>query len=143
MGRPNKQIKLLDTDKSRLETIVTKGKNSARMITRCWILLKIDEGVHISEIAKIYNVHENTVRSTIIKYEREGIETAINEKFRPGQPRKVTSNVEAHITAIACSTPPSGYAQWTLRLISDKLIELEVVDTISTECVRKTLKKAN
>lgn len=73
----------------------------------------------------------------------EPILDVLHEAPRSGRPIKIDTQVEAHVTMIACSDPPEGYGRWTLHLIADKLVQLEVIDTISHESVRRTLKKTN
>jgi hypothetical protein len=77
-------------------------------------------------------------------YVEEGLSAAIERKPRCAQPRrKLDGAAEAHLVAVACSPPPAGQARWTLRLLSDKLVELKIVESISRECVRQTLKKTS
>ena len=71
----------------------------------------------------------------------EGLESALNERPRPGQKHKLDERAEAHLVAIACSDPPEGHAHWTLKLLADKVVELDLTDSIARETVRLTLKK--
>ena len=80
----------------------------------------------------------------IIKRYREGdIDNALNEKQRPGAPRTFDGKAKAKITALACSTPPEGTARWSLRLLADKAVELNIVEDISYWSIREILKKTN
>ena len=79
--------------------------------------------------------------STRQRFVEGGLEVALNEKPRPGKPPKLTGRDEAKLTAIACSEPPEGYARWSIHLLADKLVELDIVDSISRETVRNYLKK--
>lgn len=78
-----------------------------------------------------------------MKKEHAHILDVLHEARRRGRPLKIDSRVEANVTMIACSDPPEGYGRWTLHLIADKLVQLEVIETISHESVRRTLKKTN
>ena len=87
------------------------------------------------------SINSNTVSNICRRYVEEGLEAAINEKPRPGAPTVFDGKLKAKITALACSTPPEGRSQWSLRLLSDKAVELDLVDSISHEDVRRILKK--
>jgi len=119
-----------------LKDITRKGKESARKINRAKVLLLADEGKKDKEIQEIVRVSDTMVESTRKKFVIEGLENAINEKPRPGQPKKIDGRKEAEIITLACSKPPEGRAKWTLRLLADK-IELN----ISHVAVHNTLKK--
>ena len=74
---------------------------------------------------------------------KEGLESALNERARPGQKRKLNGKREAHLVAIACGEPPAGHGHWTLKLLAGKVVELGFAEDISLETVRKSLKKTN
>jgi len=96
------------------------------------------------EISKILGVCRATVHNIRKKYYNDkGLADVLQETPRSGAPPKLDSRLEATIAMIACSEPPAGYNRWTLRLIADKLVELEAVDAISHVTVRTALKKAN
>ena len=119
-----------------LKDITTKGKESARKIKRASILLLADEGKKDKEIMETVRVSDGMVENIRKKFVLEGLENAINEKSRPGQPKKINGRKEAELITLACSQPPEGRAKWTLRLLADK-IELD----ISHVAVYNTLKK--
>ena len=136
--------------RSNLDRLVNTGTHKARTITRARILILADEspqgisrgmGKTDKEIMGVLGVSGRTVASTRQKYVEEGIEGALNEKPRPGRPPKLTGRDEAKLAVIACSEPPEGRARWSVRLLTDKLIELDIVDSISRETVRQYLKK--
>jgi len=83
-----------------------------------------------------------TVYRTRRRFVEEGLE-ALNERPRPGQPRKLTGKAEAHLIAVACSDPPEGHTHWTMRLLAGKVVELGFAESVSPETVRQTLKKTN
>lgn len=135
------EVKLSDKQRLYLLKLISTGKHSARELNRARILLLADEGEGDQEIADILNIGRNTVQRTRRRFVEGGLESALKEKPRSGKPPKLDSKDEAILTMIACSKAPEGHTRWTLRLLSDKLVELEVVDSISRECVRRTLKK--
>ena len=95
------------------------------------------------EIAKAYHCHHRTVEEIRQRFVEEGLEAALERKKRIYTPKKMDGRCEAKLLSLACSTPPKGCERWTLRMLADKLVELEVVDSISCETVRKQLKKTN
>lgn len=136
-------IKLKKKDQKILEQLVIKGSQKARTITRSRILLMSNDGKTDTQIIEALNVARNTIRTVRYRYVHDGLETAINEQQRPGAPNKFTGRDKAKITAIACSQPPDGRNRWTLRLIADTMVELNMVDDISHQTVKRVLKKTN
>lgn len=127
----------LNQDQRRfLKNITRKGKESARKINRARVLLLSDEGKKDKEIMETLRVSDTMVENTRKKFVAEGLENAINEKPRPGKPKKIDGRKEAELITLACSDPPEGRSKWTLRLLADK-IELD----ISHVAVYNTLKK--
>jgi putative transposase len=88
-------------------------------------------------------LHLNTVTRILKRYETEGLVSALYDKPRSGQPRKITPAIEAQVTVLACSEPPAGHTRWTVKMITDKLIELKCLDSINDETIRGVLKKVN
>ena len=136
--------------RSTLKRLVNTGTEKARKITRARILLLADEsprgisrgmGKTDKEIIEALGVSARTVAATRQRFVEEDLEGALNEKPRPGRPPKLSGRDEAMLTAIACSEPPEGRARWSVRLLADKLVELDIVDSISRESVREYLKK--
>ncbi len=127
--------------------MVRTGKNKARVITRARILLKADRNRSRPktqpEIATALEVSNTTVSATCRRYVLNGLAAALSEKPRPGQAPKITGDIEAQMVTLACSEPPEGYRRWTLRLLRDELVRLEVVDSLSHVAVGETLKKTN
>jgi transposase len=107
------------------------------------ILLKANEGLRDAQIMTEVSVSRPTVERIRKRFVEGGLEKALNEDPRPGQARKLDGRGEAVLIATACSQAPEGHAHWTLRLLAGKLVELEVVDSISHETVRQTLKKTS
>src|SRR5438093_1831482 len=140
-------VRLTDSERQGLIDVVTTGKRAAATITRARILLKADvgpagEGWDDDQIADAFETSLSTVHRVRQAFVEEGLEEALHRKKPTGrQYRKLDGDQEAHLIAVACSAAPEGQARWTLRLLADKLVELRVVESISPECVRTTLKK--
>ena len=137
---------LTQRERKALEDFVGHGKKSARAITRARILLLFDEGRKEQELTALLGVSRGTVYNVRKKYQQKGqapILELLHDAPRSGRPITLDSRVEAKVTMIACSTPPTGRGRWTLQLIADKVVELAVTESISHESVRRVLKKTN
>ena len=137
------KVKLAESERSRLNEVSHRGKPSVRTVKRALALLKADEGLRDREIAGVLLVNAATVARVRKRFAEEGLEAAINDKPRPGRERKLDGKQEAHLVAIACSSPPEGHVNWTLHLLADKVVEMEFAGSISLETVRQILKKTN
>jgi transposase len=147
MGK-HKHIHLTKDERTELEQLIKSGTHPARMIARARTLLLLDRSQGqkrtIAEVKEAAMVSQGTIYNLKQRYFAGGLPEALTEKPRPGRPvTKLTGDVEAHLIALACSDPPKGYERWTLRLLADRLVELEVVDSISHTTVAKKLKKTN
>jgi len=142
---PNKvfQVQLNDEEYLQLHQYVQGGHKSARAITRARILLLADAHMGDEEIIDTLGVARKTIYRVRKNYHEHGLEKVLQEKVRNGAPSKIDGRLEATLTMLACSTPPEGSARWTLRLLTDKLIELKAIEAISMEPVRTMLKKMN
>lgn len=136
-------VDLSEDEVSQLQTIIKKGKHKARTITRANILLMASEGEIDQAIAAIVRVHIATVERTREKFVVGGLDFALNDEPHPPKPRKLEGKQEAFLIATACSDPPEGRVRWTMQLLADHLVEIGIVDSISDETVRQTLKKTN
>jgi len=143
MSQKSHCVKLKKQARQYLQKIVESGEEKARKITRCRILLLADQGKTDQEICNALNVCLATIFNIRRRYCREGLERAISEGARSGQPAKFKGKTMAKITAIACSKPPQGQAKWSLRLLADHVIELNIVETISHVSIGNILKKTN
>src|SRR5262245_24550869 len=128
MRKKGYEIKLKPKERQHLTTLVRKGSEKARKITRCRILLLSEQEPMQQRIAERLDVTYHTVRNVCRQYIEEGLEAAINEKPRPGRPNVFEGKQKAKITALACSKPPEGYGQWSLRLLAEQAVELKLVD---------------
>jgi transposase len=136
-------INLTNDEQQTLLKMTRKGSLQARKFKRAMILLKAQEGLTDAQTMAAVGVSRPTVERTRKRFVEGGLEHALNEDPRPGQRRKLDGRGEATLIATACTQPPAGHEHWTLRLLADKLVQLEVVETISYETVRRTLKKTN
>jgi len=144
MPRKLYTVHLNEQEREQLETFVKQGKKSARAIIRARILLYADEQKTDEEISTLLRVSRPTVYHLRKKYHARTsphILELLQEKPRSGQPIKIDTRVESHISLIACSNPPEGSVRWTLQMIADRLVTLNVVESICKESVRKALKK--
>ena len=139
-------VRLTQPEREALEAFVSCGKKNAREINRARILLLSDAGKKISEIVDLLHTSRPTVSTMCKKYletDYAHILDILKDARRSGRPVEIDARVEANITMIACSDPPEGVGSWTLRMIADKVVELNVVDGLSHESVRSVLKKTN
>ncbi len=143
MPRKKYLINLSDEERHELLELTRKGEIKARKMKRALILLKADEGLSDPQIMAALSVSRPTVERIRKRFVEGGLERALNEDPRPGQKRKLDGRGEAQLIAVACSQAPEGHDHWTLRLLADKLVQLEVVESISYETVRRTLKKTS
>jgi transposase len=134
-------VKLTDEQRDELNSLLSKGKHSSRKLKRAQILLLSDQQKGGKEIAENVGVAPYTVYKVCERFTREGFDSALNEKPRPGAPTKLDTRGEAFAIATACSEPPEGRVCWTMQMIADKVVELKYVDSISDETVRLRLKK--
>ena len=134
-------VNLSDAEGQTLEDMTCRGTIKARKFKRAMILLKADEGLSDPEVMAAVNVSRPTVERTRKRFVAGGLERALNEDPRPGQRRKLDGRGEAVLIAEACGPAPEGHEKWTLRLLAERLVKLSVVESISYETVRRTLKK--
>ncbi len=134
-------VKLTPRERADLEALTRKGRARARQIKRALILLGADEGEKDELIAAKVRVHPNTVVRIRHRFAEEGLEKALSERPRPGNPRRLDGRQEAYLIALACSDPPEGRDKWTMRLLAGRLVELDVTDGISHQTVMRTLKR--
>lgn len=142
---PAKQyrVNLTQDEREHLLDITRRGKSSARKVKRSLILCKADEGLTDQQVAEALMVGPSTVSRVRRRFVEGGLERALNDRPRPGQRRKLDGKQEAHLVAVACSSAPEGHTRWTLQLLADQVVKLELTDSISRETVRQVLKKTN
>lgn len=143
------RVKLTEAERHDLRQLISKGKVAARKLTHAHILIHADEGAVTGaltdeEIAKAVHSSRLTVERVRKRCVEEGLEAALNPKVQARRrAKKLDGEAEACLVATACSTAPAGHTDWTLKLLAERLVECEIVDSISGETVRKTLKKTN
>jgi transposase len=143
--RNHTPIHLTNEERNQLETIIHKGNAPARVQTRARILLLTDhsQGKHQTDkqIAQTLLCAQATLVNIRKRYQKEGLQEALQEKPRPGKMPTFDGEAQARLTLLACSEPPLGQARWTLRLLADKVVELGIVSEVSHVTIGETLKK--
>jgi transposase len=134
-------VDLTAEERARLEALTTKGKASARRITRAHVLLRADAGMIDREIAAGLGIDRTTVERLRRRFVEEGLDAALSDRPRRGGARKLDGKAEAFLVAAACSAPPAGRGDWTMQLLADRLVAVGLVASISDETVRRTLKQ--
>lgn len=140
MGKRLDKVALSSQETAELESLLSKGRHSVRKVKRAQVLLHLHRGQQHAAVAQVVGVSLATVYNVHGRFLTERL-GALEEKPRTGQPRKVTPEVEAAVTRIACSQAPEGHARWTVSLINERIVQLghEVHD----ESIRQVLKKAS
>jgi putative transposase len=140
MKKPH--VKLRTKDRDYLESLISKGKLSAKVFKRATALLELDRGKTLTAVAETIGVSRVTVMAWRDKYKEQGSKS-LEDAPRSGRPPEISGRQRAKITALACSEPPAGHARWNLRLLADKIVELEYCERISHTQVAKILKKTS
>jgi transposase len=134
-------VELTEDERSQLQRLGKKGKVVARKLCRAQLLLLAADGYTDTEIATALHVGVSTVERIRKRFVEGSLEWALTERPRPGGTPKLRGKDEAFLITTACSTPPSGRQRWTLQLLAARVVEVGLVDTISDETIRRTLKK--
>jgi transposase len=136
-------VQLKDKERQELQKLISAGVASARKLTRARILLKIDEGLSKTKISQVLDVNLNTVTNVCRAFQTQRLKAIDRKKPEREYERRLDGQAEAHLIAIACSTPPAGQEHWTLRLLQNEMIQRHYVDEVSHETIRTALKKTN
>jgi transposase len=134
-------VNLTDDERAHLEALIATGTGKARVLTRARILLAADRNDTDAAIAYALHTSQDRVADVRRRCVEGGLDRALYDAPRPGAQRKLDSAQEAFVIALACTDPPAGRERWTMQLLADKLVALQVVESISDETVRATLKK--
>jgi transposase len=136
-------VELTDEERQALGRLVGTGRDSARKIIRARVLLMADEGQTDEEIADGLGVSVGTAERVRRRFAEGGVGAAVERRPQPPRPGKrvLDGDAEARLTALACSRPPDGYGRWTLDLLADRLVKLDVVPAVSGDTVGRCLKK--
>ena len=148
MAKKKYKVVLTQKQRQQLKALSQRGKVSARKLNRARILLLADENrpkgpMTDSQIQSVLDVGFTTIPRIRQRFAACGLPAALEEKPRPGRPVEFCGKQRAVVTALACSTPPDGHDKWSLRLLAKRLVELEMVETISYKTVSNILKKTN
>ena len=135
------ELEMNDETVSDLQTIIRKGKRTVREVMRANLLLLAHDGKGNDEIADILHINRDTVLRVKRRYIEGGVDRAIHDASRPGQPVKYDDHKKAEVIALACSSPPKGRKRWTIRLIAEELKKKPGLEGINREVVRMILKK--
>ncbi len=146
MSEKKYKVNLTETERQQLQNLTRRGKSSARQLARARVLLLSDEKRNHgpwadAEIAALLAVSLSTIHRIRQQFQNEGLAATLEDKPRSGRPKRFSGRDAATITALACSTPPEGHARWSLRLLADKVVELEYIESISYVTVFNILKK--
>lgn len=142
MKKQQQFLQLTTEHHSYLTKLLTKGSLNVRVSRRVSGLLQLNQGLNLNQIAKSLGVAYQTVADWRNKYFKSGLDF-LQDQPRPGRPIVFDGEQRAKVTALACSDTPDGRAKWSLQLLADKAVELELVETISPSKVRELLKKTN
>jgi hypothetical protein len=143
-------IMLTEDERKALSDLTFKGKQKSQKILNALILLACDEGEHQTErstneeISRVLHISMRKIDRVKKRFVEDGIDAALDKKMGNRiYAKKADGEFEAHLVALSCSEPPEGFARWSLRLLADKVVELNYIDSISHETVRRALKKRN
>jgi transposase len=137
------RVQLSEEDRAGLRAMLSGGEAKVRVLQRAHILRLSDEGRPQEEVAAVLHISRGTVQRISKRYCEHGLEFALAERPRPGAQPKLDGKAQALLVALACTDAPEGRECWTMQLLADELVRLEVVETISDETVRRTLKKTS
>lgn len=142
------KVTLTKSERQQLETIKTKGAHRSQKVLNALILLNCDHGDHQpnrstnEQISRVLGVSDRKINRVKKKFVEQGLEVALHgKKADRVYKKKVDGDLEARIIATSCSKPPEGFTSWSLRMLADRMVELEYVDELSHETVRQVLKK--
>ena len=133
-------VKLTSEEQEIVTKLTKKGNVSGRKYKRAMALLELNKGKTYAAVSDWLDVGANTLSTLAKKYKAEGL-ACLDDKPRSGRPATISGNARAKVTALACSQPPEGYGRWSLRLLAEKVVQLEYLDQISHTQVSRILKK--
>ena len=129
-------VQLKRKDRQKLSGMLAKGREASRMLRRALILRQLDRGQKAAQVASSVGVAAKTVRAVARRYEEEGLESALNEKPRPGKQRALDAGQSQRIIAMVCSPPPQGRARWSVRLIATEAVKRKLAPQMGRETIR-------
>jgi putative transposase len=134
------RVQIRKRDRKQMAEMLNKGRESARVLRRALILRQLDQGETAAQVAGHVGVAPKTVRAIARRYEEEGLEAALYEKPRPGQPRALDAGQSQRIIAMVCSQPPAGRAGWSVRVIAQEAVKRKLVPQVGRETIRILLR---
>ena len=143
------KVTLTQEERDELHELSHNGKRAARVVLNALVLLAVDNGEYRTEkqterdIAATLHISPCSINNLKRRFVEEGLEAALERKPMPSRGKRHDGDFEAHLTALACSKAPEGHARWSLRLLADRVVELQYIDRISHETIRRILKKTN
>ena len=143
MPKAPQPFSLPDEGRRSLNQLIKRGTHPARKLNRARVLLKLDQGLGPTQIARELSLSPGTIYKLRTKANQHGWQAALEERPRSGRPSKLSGTARAQITALACAEPPEGYARWSFRLLADRAVEFGFVEAVSHETIREILKKTS
>jgi transposase len=137
------RVTLTEDERERLEGLTRKGTASVRMVRRAQTLLLAAEERTDEEIVKALRIGVSTVERTRRRFVEEGLEASLRERPRPGARPKLGPKAQAYVVALACTKPPEGRHRWTMQMLADRVVELQLVPDITDEAIRLLLKRTS
>ena len=134
-------VKLAPDDRAKLELLIRGGRASVRRVRRALVLLAVDDGDKDEVVAGKARMSVGSVGRIRQRFVEEGLDAALSERPRPGKAPLLDGPQEAHLLALACSPVPAGHAKWTVRLLADRLVQLDLVEAVSHQTIWRVLKK--
>ena len=134
-------VKLAPDDRAKLELLIRGGRASVRRVRRALVLLAVDDGDKDEVVAGKARMSVGSVGRIRQRFVEEGLDAALSERPRPGKTPLLDGPQEAHLLALACSPVPAGHAKWTVRLLADRLVQLDLVEAVSHQTIWRVLKK--
>ncbi len=136
-------VTLTDDERTKLETVVHRGKANVRTLTRARLLLKSADGWSISALVAAFDVCEATITNVRRRFAQGGLEAVLHDQVQQHRRSALSGLQTAHLIAVACSPSPDGHDHWTVRLLAQKAVELGFVTNISPTTIHDLLKKTN
>src|SRR4051794_27930691 len=137
------RVTLTEEERERLEGLTRKGRAPVRMVRRAQLLLLAAEEQRDEAIAKALHIGVSTVERTRRRCVEDGVEASLRERPRPGARPKLGPKEQAFVVALACTKPPEGRLRWTMQLLADRVVELQIVPDITDEAIRRLLKRTS
>lgn len=143
------KVTLTKEERGQLTAIISKGYHSSQQYRTAYILLNCDEGefgekIINGQISQVLKINMRTIDRAKQRFIEDGFEACLDRKpMIKTKPKKADGDLEAHLIALSCSKAPEGFSRWSLRMLADKLVEMEYIESISHETIRQVLKKTN